>query len=55
VVWGVDVGVEALANKASPAFVADAKKPLSFSSEKPFALHETGDAARHRRDYAEVQ
>ena len=53
--WGIDVGVEALAHKASPGFVAGAKKALSFSFEEPFALHETGDAAGHRRDHAYVQ
>lgn len=53
--WGIDVGVEALAHKASPGFVAGAKKALSFSFEEPFALHETGDAAGHRRHHANVQ
>lgn len=52
---GIDVGIEALANKPFSLCITAGEKPLSLGSPGSLSLHNTRDAARHRSDHAHVQ
>jgi hypothetical protein len=52
---GIDVGIEALANKPFSLCITAAEKPLGLRSPGSLSLNKTRDAAGHWSDHAHVQ